>query len=72
MTPSPWWDKARHADRRPFLAARAAIARAVREWFWAQGFTEAEPAMLAVSPGAETHIDAVSYTHLTLPTNREV
>ena len=55
---SAWWEKDRHADRRPFLAARAAIARAVREWFWAQGFTEAEPAMLAVSPGAETHIDA--------------
>lgn len=55
---SAWWDKGRHQDRRPFLAARAAIARAVREWFWAQGFTEAEPTMLAVSPGAETHIDA--------------
>ena len=58
MTPSPWWDNARHKDRRPFLEARAAISRAVREWFWAQGFTEAEPTMLAVSPGAETHIDA--------------
>ncbi|MGD9979729.1 MAG: EF-P lysine aminoacylase EpmA [Hyphomonadaceae bacterium] len=58
MTPSPWWDKARHADRRPFLEARTAILRAVREWFWAQGFAEAEPAMLAMSPGAETHIDA--------------
>lgn len=55
---SPFWDKDRHTDRRPFLAARAAIARAVREWFWAQGFTEAEPDMLTVSPGAETHIDA--------------
>lgn len=58
MTPSPWWNKARHADRRPFLVARVAIQRAVREWFWAQGFTEVEPNMLAVSPGAETHIDA--------------
>jgi len=58
MTPSPWWDKARHADRRPFLEARASILRAVREWFWGQGFTEAEPNMLALSPGAETHIDA--------------
>ncbi len=58
MTPSPWWEKARHKDRRPFLEVRAAIQRAVREWFWAQGFTEAEPNMLTISPGAETHIDA--------------
>lgn len=55
---STWWDRERHRDRQPFLAARADIARAVREWFWSQGFTEAEPAMLTVSPGAETHIDA--------------
>ena len=71
MTPSPGWDKARHADRRPFLAARAAIARAVREWFWAQGFTEAEPAMLAVSPGAETHIDAFEVGERYLHTSPE-
>jgi lysyl-tRNA synthetase class 2 len=58
MTPSPWWDKARHADRKPFLDARAAILRAVRDWFAGQGFTEAEPGMLVASPGAETHIDA--------------
>lgn len=58
MTPSPYWDRVRHADRKPFLDARAAISRAVREWFWAQGFTEVEPAMLVPSPGAETHIDA--------------
>jgi len=55
---SPYWHPTRHADRRPFLDARAAILRAVREWFWAQGFTEVEPAMLTLSPGAETHIDA--------------
>ncbi len=58
MIASPWWEKARHADRRPFLEARAAILRAVRAWFEAEGFTEAEPNMLAISPGAETHIDA--------------
>ncbi|MGD9966234.1 MAG: EF-P lysine aminoacylase EpmA [Hyphomonadaceae bacterium] len=68
MTPSsPFWDRARHLDRQPFLNTRAAIQRAVREWFWAQGFTEAEPAMLTGSPGAETHIDAFevgeSYLH---------
>jgi len=69
--PSPWWDKARHKDRRPFLAARAAIARAVREWFWTQGFTEVEPSMLAVSPGAETHIDAFEVGERYLHTSPE-
>ncbi|OQW61423.1 MAG: EF-P lysine aminoacylase GenX [Proteobacteria bacterium HN_bin10] len=66
-----WWDKDRHADRRPFLAARTAIARVVREWFWAQGFTEAEPSMLAVSPGAETHIDAFEVGERYLHTSPE-
>ncbi|MFN3463836.1 MAG: EF-P lysine aminoacylase EpmA [Terricaulis sp.] len=66
-----WWHKDRHADRRLFLAARAAIARAVREWFWAQGFTEAEPAMLTVSPGAETHIDAFEVGERYLHTSPE-
>jgi lysyl-tRNA synthetase class 2 len=66
-----WWSKDRHADRRPFLAARAAIARAVREWFWAQGFTEAEPTMLTVSPGAETHIDAFEVGERYLHTSPE-
>jgi lysyl-tRNA synthetase class 2 len=58
MTPSPWWDKARHADRKPFLDARAAILRAVRDWFTREGFTEVEPNVLVPSPGAETHVDA--------------
>jgi lysyl-tRNA synthetase class 2 len=58
MTPSPYWDKARHADRKPFLDARAAILRAVRDWFAREGFNEAEPNLLVPSPGAETHIDA--------------
>ncbi|MFT3728736.1 MAG: EF-P lysine aminoacylase EpmA [Terricaulis sp.] len=55
---SPFWDKGRHADRQPFLQARAAILRAVRAWFEAQGFTEVEPAALVVAPGAEVHVDA--------------
>lgn len=66
-----FWDKDRHRDRRPFLEARAAILRAVREWFWAQGFTEAEPTMLAVSPGAETHIDAFEVGERYLHTSPE-
>jgi elongation factor P--(R)-beta-lysine ligase len=55
---TPWWDKARHADRRGFLAGRARIVRAVRAWFEAEGFTEAEPAALVPSPGAEVHVEA--------------
>lgn len=55
---NPYWEKMRHADRKPFLDARAAILRAVREWFWAQGFIEAEPNLIVPSPGAETHIEA--------------
>lgn len=58
MTPSPWWERARHADRRVFLESRAKIVRAVRAWFEAEGFTEVEPSALAHSPGAEVHVDA--------------
>jgi len=55
---SPWWSAARRADVRPFLAARTAITRAVREWFDAQGFVEIETGILQVSPGNETHLHA--------------
>ncbi len=55
---SPWWSAARHADIRPFLAARGAITRAVRAWFDEQGFTEVETGILQVSPGNETHLHA--------------
>src|SRR5450631_1383032 len=55
---SPWWTPARHADIRPFLAARNAIAKAVRAWFEEQGFVEVETGILQVSPGNETHLHA--------------
>src|ERR1700750_3106853 len=55
---SPFWSPARHADRRPFLAARGAITRSIRGWFEAQGFTEVETAILQVSPGSETRLHA--------------
>jgi elongation factor P--(R)-beta-lysine ligase len=55
---SPWWSAARHADVRPFLAARNAITRAVRAWFDEQGFAEVETGILQVSPGNETHLHA--------------
>jgi elongation factor P--(R)-beta-lysine ligase len=55
---SPWWAPARHADIRPFLAARSAITRAVRAWFDEQGFVEVETGILQASPGNETHLHA--------------
>jgi lysyl-tRNA synthetase class 2 len=56
--PSPWWSATRHADRRPFLMARAAITRTVRAWFEEQGFAEVETDILQISPGNETHLHA--------------
>jgi lysyl-tRNA synthetase class 2 len=55
---SPWWAPSRHVDRRPFLAARSAITKAVRAWFDEQGFAEVETGILQVSPGNETHLHA--------------
>jgi elongation factor P--(R)-beta-lysine ligase len=55
---SPWWSPARHADRRPFLAARGAVTKAVRAWFEEQGFVEVETGILQLSPGNETHLHA--------------
>jgi lysyl-tRNA synthetase class 2 len=53
---SPWWSATRHADIRPFLAARSAITKAIRAWFDEQGFAEVETGILQVSPGNETHL----------------
>jgi lysyl-tRNA synthetase class 2 len=58
MTETPWWDAARHADRRPLLIARNRIRRALQGWFGAEGFTEVDPAALASSPGNEAHLHA--------------
>jgi elongation factor P--(R)-beta-lysine ligase len=55
---SPWWSATRHADIRPFLAARSAIAKSIRAWFDEQGFVEVETGILQVSPGNETHLHA--------------
>ncbi len=56
--PSQWWSATGHADRKPFLVARAEITRAVRAWFDEQGFAEVETGILQVSPGNETHLHA--------------
>jgi elongation factor P--(R)-beta-lysine ligase len=55
---SPWWDAAKHADKRPFLLARNRIKAALRGWFLAQDFVEVDTAILQVSPGNETHLHA--------------
>jgi lysyl-tRNA synthetase class 2 len=63
---SPWWAASRHADRKPFLLARAAVTRAARAFFDEQGFVEVETGILQVSPGNETHLHAPR-TELTRP-----
>ena len=53
---SPWWTASRHADRRPLLLTRNRIQGAIRGWLTADGFTEVDPAALAISPGNEAHL----------------
>ncbi|KGJ03226.1 lysyl-tRNA synthetase, class 2 [Paracoccus halophilus] len=55
-TASPWWDRDRHAGRRPLLLARNRMQAAIRDWLGTQGFLEIDPAALAVSPGNEAHL----------------
>src|ERR1043165_8571148 len=58
MSTSPWWMPHVYADRRPFLLARSRIIAAVRAWFAARDFVEAETATLQTSPGNEAHLHA--------------
>ncbi len=58
MEASPWWTPHVHADRRPRLLLRNAIAAAVRSWFDDRSFVEVETAALQISPGNETHLSA--------------
>ncbi|QND65360.1 EF-P lysine aminoacylase GenX [Mesorhizobium loti] len=55
---SPWWTPHVHADRRPRLMLRNAIAAGLRDWFAAHDFIEVETAALQVSPGNEAHLAA--------------
>lgn len=57
-SPTPWWDRKRHQDRRPVLLARNRIKQALRNWFLSEGFIEVETAALQISPGNETHLHA--------------
>jgi len=56
--PSPWWAPHVHADRRPFLTARAQITATARDFFRSRGFTEVEGTVLQMSPGNEAHLHA--------------
>jgi len=58
ITPSRWWDREAHADRRPLLVTRGRIREAVRRYFTDEGFTEVECGALQVSPGNEAHLHA--------------
>jgi lysyl-tRNA synthetase class 2 len=55
---TPWWEKSRHADRRPLLLARNRIQAQIRAWLLAEGFVEVDPVALQVSPGNEAHLHA--------------
>ncbi|TPI61040.1 EF-P lysine aminoacylase GenX [Mesorhizobium sp. B3-1-7] len=55
---SPWWTPHIHADRRPRLMARNAIAAALRGWFAQRDFVEVTTSALQVSPGNEAHLAA--------------
>jgi len=62
---SPWWTPHVHADRRPRLIARNAIAADIRAWFAARDFVEVDTAILQVSPGNEAHLSAFSTEAIT-------
>jgi len=55
---SPWWTPHVHADRRPRLMLRNAIAAAMRDWFARRDFIEVQTAALQISPGNEAHLSA--------------
>ncbi len=57
-TDSPWFDRRRHEDRRPFLLARNRILSGFRTWFEREGFLEVDVPALAISPGNEAHLHA--------------
>ncbi|MSO73647.1 MAG: EF-P lysine aminoacylase GenX [Alphaproteobacteria bacterium] len=58
----PWWRPDRFARRRPYLAARQAMTKVVRNHFAAEGFVEVETPVLQVSPGLEVHLKAFGTT----------
>ena len=67
---TPFWKPEVHAERRPFLLQRGEIIKALRERFSDLEFVEVETAILQVSPGNETHLQAFK-TELTQPGFRD-
>ena len=54
----PYWQPARHADRRPLLLARNRVKTALQDWFASRDFTAVECGAVQRSPGNETHLHA--------------
>ena len=57
---TPWWNRERHADRRPILLARNKIEAQVRAYLAGNDFLMVDPPGLQRSPGNETHLHAFS------------
>ena len=55
---TPFWERRRHADRRPLLISRNRLQAAIRAYFADDGFIEVDPAGLQASPGNEAHLHA--------------
>jgi len=58
----PAWRPELYARRRPFLLQRMRILAAIRAYFAARDFVEAETPALQVSPGLEPHLKAFATT----------
>ena len=56
--PFPPWHPSSLADRLPFLRRRARLTQAVRAFFDARGYTEAETPYAVPTPGEEVHLRA--------------
>ena len=67
---TPFWNLNFHAERRPFLLQRGEIIKALREHFAELEFVEVETAVLQISPGNETHLQAFK-TELLQPGYRD-
>lgn len=66
-----WLGAERHADRRPFLLARAKLLAAIRGWFADEGFVEVDVGAIVAVPGAETHLAAYAVENGYLHTSPE-
>ncbi|MGE7370619.1 EF-P lysine aminoacylase EpmA [Neorhizobium sp. NPDC001467] len=65
-SPSPWWTKSLHADRRPFLIGRNRVQAALRSFFATAAFIEVDTAALQISPGNEAHLHAFATQALSI------